>query len=39
MTKIKRETLDLEYLEPRIKELSSVLEKPEICQNWKKWKK
>lgn len=30
--------LDLAYLEPRIKELAAVLEKPGIRENWEKWK-
>ena len=30
--------LDLEYLEPRIEELSELLSRPEILQNWSRWK-
>jgi predicted nucleotidyltransferase len=30
--------LDLDYLEPRIEELSTLLTRPEIWQNWSKWK-
>ena len=30
--------LDLEYLEPRIGELSELLSRPEISQNWSRWK-
>jgi hypothetical protein len=30
--------LDLEYLEPRIEELSTLLSRPEILQNWSRWK-
>jgi predicted nucleotidyltransferase len=30
--------LDLDYLEPRIKELSTLLTRPEIWQNWSEWK-
>jgi hypothetical protein len=30
--------LDLDYLEPRIEELSELLSRPEILQNWARWK-
>lgn len=30
--------LDLDYLEPRIEELSELLSRPEIWQNWSRWK-
>jgi len=30
--------LDFAYLEPRIKELAEILEKPEILEKWKTWK-
>lgn len=30
--------LDLEYLEPRIEELSALLSRPEIVRDWSKWK-
>ncbi len=33
------EKLDLTYIEPRIKELSTALEQPEIWETWEKWKK
>jgi len=31
--------LDIVYLEPRIKELAEILEKPEILEKWEAWKK
>jgi Nucleotidyltransferase of unknown function (DUF6036) len=31
--------LDLEYLEPRIEELATLLERPEIRTRWAQWKK
>lgn len=31
--------LDLAYLEPRIRELSDALERPEIWRSWIRWKK
>jgi len=31
--------LDIAYLEPRIKELAEILEKPEILEKWEAWKK
>lgn len=34
-----KENLDFDYLEPRIMELASLLEKPGIRQQWEKWKK
>ena len=33
-----RDNLDYSYLEPRIKELSDLLDRPGIRQNWNKWK-
>jgi predicted nucleotidyltransferase len=30
--------LDLDYLEPRIEELSTLLSRPEIWKNWSEWK-
>ena len=30
--------LDLEYLEPRIKELSALLSRPEVWNQWQAWK-
>ena len=33
-----KENLDYAYLEPRISELSNLLEKPAIRQQWNKWK-
>jgi hypothetical protein len=30
--------LDLDYLEPRIHELSSLLDRPELVQQWEAWK-
>ena len=30
--------LDLDYLEPRIEELSELLSRPEIVRDWSKWK-
>ena len=30
--------LDVAYLEPRIRELASLLEKPEILERWEKWR-
>jgi hypothetical protein len=30
--------LDLDYLEPRIEELSELLSRPEILQTWDRWK-
>lgn len=30
--------LDLEYLEPRIEELSTLLSRPGILENWSRWK-
>ena len=32
-------SLDLGYLEPRIRELASLLERPEISELWASWKK
>jgi hypothetical protein len=34
-----RATLDLSYLEPRIHELASLLERGEIYQRWEEWKR
>lgn len=31
------EDLDFEYLEPRIRELSELLSRPEILHNWSRW--
>ena len=31
--------LDIDYLEPRIQELSDILERPEIWESWQKWRK
>ena len=31
--------LDLDYLEPRIDELSKLLNRPELMQQWREWKK
>ena len=31
-------SLDLNYLEPRIRELSIALERPEIWESWAAWK-
>jgi hypothetical protein len=33
-----RHSLDLAYLEPRIRELGALLERPEIVARWKRWK-
>ncbi len=33
-----RDNLDYTYLEPRIMELSDLLDRPGIRQNWEKWK-
>jgi hypothetical protein len=30
--------LDVAYLEPRIRELASLLEKPEIVTKWETWR-
>jgi hypothetical protein len=30
--------LDLDYLEPRINELASLLERPEVRARWDRWK-
>ncbi len=35
----RNETLDFEYLEPRIDELSTLQEKPDILTKWHEWKK
>jgi hypothetical protein len=32
------DSLDLEYLEPRIRELADLLERPEIVERWLSWK-
>ena len=34
-----KNNLDFIYLEPRIKELSDLLDRPDIILNWNKWKK
>jgi len=34
-----KEKLDYDYLEPRIAELANLLEKPDIKEQWEKWKK
>lgn len=34
----KMEELDLEYLEPRIRELANLLEKPVILKRWEAWR-
>lgn len=31
--------LDLDYLEPRIRDISDGIERPEIWNNWERWKK
>ena len=31
--------LDVQYLEPRIKELAALLERPEIQERWERWKR
>jgi hypothetical protein len=36
--RFQKDNLDLIYLEPRIQELSDLLDRPDILQNWKKWK-
>ncbi len=30
--------LDLAYLEPRVRELATLLERPEIAERWERWK-
>lgn len=37
--KFQKHELDYAYLDPRIMELATLLEKPEIMQNWNQWKK
>jgi predicted nucleotidyltransferase len=37
--KFQKETLDYDYLEPRITELTILLDKPDIKRQWEKWKK
>ncbi|MDZ7831057.1 MAG: nucleotidyltransferase [Desulfobacterales bacterium] len=37
--KFQKENLDYGYLEPRILELSNLLDRPEIAQQWQNWKK
>ena len=37
--KFQKESLEYDYLEPRITELASLLEKPDIKKQWDKWKK
>ena len=36
--RFQKENLDYPYLEPRIKELSDLLDRPGIRQQWEKWK-
>ena len=38
LLRYQRDNLDYSYLEPRIKELSDLLDRPGIRQNWNKWK-
>jgi hypothetical protein len=33
------DALDMEYLEPRIEELARLLERPEISQRWRGWRR
>jgi hypothetical protein len=37
--RVQKDELDFQYLEPRIEELASLLEKPGIKTNWNNWKK
>ena len=37
--KFQKEKIDFDYLEPRIEELASLLERPDMKQQWEKWKK
>ena len=37
--KFQKHELDYAYLDPRIMELATLLEKPEIMHNWNHWKK
>lgn len=37
--KFQKTNLDYDYLEPRITELTTLLENPDIKQKWEKWKK
>jgi len=30
--------LDLAYLEPRVRDFASLLEKPQIAERWEAWK-
>ena len=36
--RFQKDDIDFEYLEPRIEELSNLLDKPGIRQKWEKWK-
>lgn len=38
VTRARYAELDLTYLEPRIRELAALLEKPAILQHWETWK-
>ena len=37
--RFQKDNLDFIYLEPRIQELSDLLDRPDIMRNWNKWKK
>jgi hypothetical protein len=37
LTRRRVETLDMTYLEPRIREFAEVLERPEITMRWEQW--
>ncbi|MBN2400580.1 MAG: hypothetical protein JXI33_09620 [Candidatus Aminicenantes bacterium] len=39
ITARQKNKLDIAYLEPRIKELAEILEKPEVLKKWQAWKK
>jgi hypothetical protein len=36
--KFQKEKIDFNYLEPRIEELANLLDRPDLKQQWKKWK-
>lgn len=38
ITRRRRDDLDVAYLEPRIRELASLLDKPEIVTKWETWR-
>lgn len=38
IVQFQKDNLDFVYLEPRIQELSDLLDRPDIMQNWKMWR-